>query len=233
MGEAIRVDEVTKRFGDFIALNKVSLSINEFETTSIIGPNGAGKTTLINVITGKLHPEHGRVYLYNRDITNLSPSRRVMLGLNRTFQIINVFQNMTVYENILISALSRSRSNARKTVDEVISRFKLFEYRDIKASKLPHGLQRILELAMVLATQPKILLLDEPTAGLNPSEKTSITRILENLGRDISLIIVEHDMDVVFSLSERVIVMHRGEVIADGKPQEVSIDHKVREVYLG
>ncbi|MEM1546932.1 MAG: ABC transporter ATP-binding protein [Candidatus Methanomethylicia archaeon] len=233
MGEIVRVDGVTKKFGGFVALNRVSLSINEFETTSIIGPNGAGKTTLINVITGKLHPENGRIYLYGRDITGLPPSRRVMLGLNRTFQIINIFQNMTVYENILISALSQGKDNARETVDNVISRLKLSEYRDVKAFKLPHGLQRILELAIALATHPKILFLDEPTAGLNPAEKSSITSILEDLGSNISLVIVEHDMDVVFSLSKRVIVMHKGEVIADGKPQEISLDHRVKEVYLG
>jgi len=227
----LSTEGVVKKFGGFTALNGVSLSFNELETTFIIGPNGAGKTTFINVVSGKLRPDKGRVLFNGTDITRYSPHARVRAGINRTFQIPNLFRNLTVRQNLLVAA--SSREDGDRAADEVLSTLKLSDYVEADVSKLPQGTLRMVELGMVILTQPKVAFLDEPTAGLNPEEKEHMIEVLRELGETETLIIVEHDMDVVFGLSDRVVVMHRGEVLADGTPEEVSKDEAVREVYLG
>ncbi len=176
--EILRVEGLVKKFGEFRALNGVRLSIFGRGVTSIIGPNGAGKTTLINVITGRLKPDAGRVYFMGRDITGWPPHKIVRLGVARTFQIINLFTRLSVYHNIAIASLSRGKS---ADVDEIIKRFGLDKYRDYEVIKLPHGIQRIVEIAVAMATKPRLLLLDEPMAGLNIREKEQVMEIIRDL----------------------------------------------------
>lgn len=228
--EILRVENLVRRFGGFKALNGVSLSISGRGVTSIIGPNGAGKTTLINVITGRLKPDAGRVYFMGRDITGWPPHKIVRIGISRTFQIINLFTGLSVYHNIAIASLSRGNS---ADVDGIIRRFGLDEYRDHEVIKLPHGIQRIVEIAVAMATKPRLLILDEPMAGLNSGEKGLVIERIRDLEKQIPVILVEHDMDVVFSISRRIIVMNKGEVIASGAPDEIADNRLVREIYLG
>ena len=230
--EILRVEGVVKRFGSFTALNGVSISIFSDGITSIIGPNGAGKTTLINVITGRLKPDRGRILFIGRDITGMSPHKIVKLGMARTFQIINLFTSLTIYQNVLIASLSRGR-DADSDINSILKRLRLEEYRDLEVYKLPHGIQRIVEIAVALATKPKLLLLDEPTAGLNIGEKREVISVIKDLSLEIPIVMVEHDMDVVFDISKRIIVMNRGEVIAEGSPRDIVEDERVREIYLG
>ncbi|MEM4970763.1 MAG: ABC transporter ATP-binding protein [Sulfolobales archaeon] len=229
--EILRVENLVKRFGSFTALNKVSLSIRGDGVTAIIGPNGAGKTTLINVITGRLKPDSGKVFFMGRDITGASPHKIVRLGIARTFQVINLFSSLTVYQNVLVSSLSRRDGDV--DVNGIIKRLGLEGYRDVEVYRLPHGVQRLVEIAVALATKPRLLLLDEPMAGLNVDEKREVASLITDLSKQIPVVLVEHDMDVVFSISKRVIVMNRGEVIADGSPSEIAENKYVREIYLG
>ncbi len=229
--EILSTEGVVKRFAGFTALNGVSLSFNQLETTFIIGPNGAGKTTFINVASGKLRPDNGRVVFDGTDISGYSPHARVRRGINRTFQIPNLFKNLTVRQNLLVAASWREEGS--RAVEEVMNTLKLLGWAETEVSKLPHGTLRMIELGMAMVTRPKLAFLDEPTAGLNPEEKAHTMGVLRELGKTETLVIVEHDMDVVFGLSDRVIVMHQGEVLADGVPEEVSKNEAVREVYLG
>lgn len=226
--EVLRTEGVVKKFGEFIAVNKVSVSFYEGERTAIIGPNGAGKTTLVNVISGKLHADSGRVLLDGEDITSIPAHQRVKKGLNRTFQVPSVFKSLSVRENLRVAGGENSEN-----YDEIVKELGLKPYLDIKAGQLPFGLMKILELGMAIISKPRILLLDEPTAGLNVAEKEKIIALLQQLSARTSLVVVEHDMDVVFTLSKRIVVMHRGEIIADGPPQEIAVNERVREVYLG
>ncbi len=230
--EILRVEGIVKKFGDFTALNGVSLSIFSDGIASIIGPNGAGKSTLINVITGRLKPDRGRVIFMGRDITGMSPHKIVRLGIARTFQVINLFMALSVYQNVLIAALSRG-GDAVSEVDGVLKKLRLKEYRDLEVYKLPQGVRRVVEIAVALATKPRLLLLDEPTAGLNVNEKEEIISVIKSLGAEIPIVMVEHDMDVVFNISRRIVVMNRGEVIAEGSPRDIAENKLVREIYLG
>lgn len=229
--EVLRTEGLVKRFGEFVAVNKVSLSFEEGERTAIIGPNGAGKTTFINLVTGQLRADEGSVFLNGRDITGLSPHERVKEGLNRTFQIPSVFKSLTVEQNLLV-ATSTSGADAEE-VGEIIEGLGLRPYLTTKAALLPYGLMKVLELGIALLSRPSVLFLDEPTAGLNVGEKERIVSLLQSLPSRVTLVVVEHDMDVVFTLARRIVVMHRGEVLADGAPQAIAADQRVKEVYLG
>jgi len=230
--EVIRVENLVKKFGSFVALNGVNLSIVGDGITSIIGPNGAGKTTLINVITGRLKPDRGRILFMGRDITGLQPHKIVRIGISRTFQVINLFSGMTVYQNVLIASLNRGKYN-KSLVEDILKSFRLESYRDLEVYRLPHGLQRLVEIAVAIATKPKLLLLDEPTAGLNPNEKDLVVELIKDLEKQIPIVMVEHDMDIVFNISREVIVMNKGEVIASGTPDEIASNKYVKEIYLG
>jgi branched-chain amino acid transport system ATP-binding protein len=211
----------------------------------IIGPNGAGKTTLFNIITGELSPSGGKVYLFSRDITEMQCHRRTYLGLGRTFQIVDLFPNFTVMENTLLASQAhdttcfhmirplRSYKSIHDRATALLERFGLWEKRDFPINALSHGEMRHVELILGLAMEPKLLLLDEPTAGLTSSESQGLASLIQTLGRDITLVMIEHDMKVAFALAERMIVLHEGEILADGEPEEIRANSKVREVYLG
>ena len=211
----------------------------------IIGPNGAGKTTLFNIITGEISPSSGKVYLFSRDVTKMQCHRRTHLGLGRTFQIVDLFPDFTVMENILLALqahetscfhMIRPLASYRNLYDKgraLLERFSLWEKRDFPIRSLSHGEMRHVELILGLAMEPRILLLDEPTAGLTSSESERLANLIQNLDRNITLVMIEHDMKVAFGLAERMIVLHNGEILADGDPEEIRANSRVKEVYLG
>jgi len=232
-GMILETRNLSKFFGGLRAVDDVSLGFEEESITAIIGPNGAGKTTFINLCTGLLKPNAGRIIFNGEDITNFPPHKRVLIGISRTFQITNIFPGLTVAQNIRIPLLSRGEEGV-KELEELV---KIFEFEDIRntlASEISHGDQRLLEMAMAIATKPRILFLDEPTAGVNPAEKHRILDIVMKLKETekLTIVIVEHDMDVVFKIAERVVVMNRGKILADGTPEEIKDNNAVREVYL-
>jgi branched-chain amino acid transport system ATP-binding protein len=248
MGDVIlEIKKLTNFFGQVCTATNLDLNIESGVLTSIIGPNGAGKSTLINLITGNLPVQSGSILFKNHDITHLPIHKRVRLGVCRSFQIVNIFPELTVFENILIPILTmagRSRRFFAKTAQEkdcrsqaetILEKVGLINRKGAVATALSHGDQRLLEVGVALAVNPSLLFLDEPTAGMNPVERV---RLLENI-RQLSqhgrttFVLVEHDMDIVFSLSERVIVLHRGLVLGDGRPDEIKQNKQVREVYLG
>jgi branched-chain amino acid transport system ATP-binding protein len=211
----------------------------------IIGPNGAGKTTLFNIITGELTPSSGRVYLFSKDVTKMLCHRRTHLGLGRTFQIVDLFPDFTVMGNTLLALeahetscfhMIRPLTSYRDMYDkarELLEKFSLWEKKDFPIRALSHGEMRHVELILGLAMEPKILLLDEPTAGLTSSESDRLVNLIQNLSRDITLLMIEHDMKVAFALAEHMVVLHNGEILADGDPEEIRANPKVKEVYLG
>ena len=226
---------LTKSFGGLVAVNNVSLSFERETITAIIGPNGAGKTTFINLCTGLLKPDSGKVVFNDVDITNLPPEKRIQMGISRTFQIVNIFPGLTVEQNIKIPLLSvKDKKNINKDLDYILDIFGLKSKRKTIASELSHGDQKILEMAMAIATNPKIIFLDEPVAGVNPAERSIILDFIKRLRDEekITIVIIEHDMDVVFKIAERIVVMNRGKVIADGSPEEIKRNETVREIYL-
>jgi branched-chain amino acid transport system ATP-binding protein len=238
---------VRKSFGEFAAINGVDMMLERGALTSIIGPNGAGKTTLINLFTGRLPCDSGRLLFDGADVTGLTPHQRVRLGISRSFQITNVFQQMTVAENLHLPVLARlgraGRAFARldrdpeahAEVDSVLSDIGLAKMRDVRAKVLPHGDQRLLEIGMAIACRPRLCFLDEPCSGMNPGERAQVQELVRKLTklRDVTFVIIEHDMDVVFALSDRIIVMHQGKVLTEGKPEAIRNHAGVKEIYLG
>ena len=238
-------ERLTRHFGALTAVNGVSLDIAPRERRAIIGPNGAGKTTLFNLITGSLAPSAGRILFDGKPITGLPPHVVARRGMSRSFQRTNLFPRLTVLENLRLAAAAGGRGSysllggiarlpgpllrAREVAEAVGLTDRLQE----QASRLSYGEQRQLEVGVALATSPKLLLLDEPTAGMSPEETQRMTGMLEGLPREVTLLIIEHDMDVVFSLADRVTVLHYGEVLSEGSFQEVKADPRVYEVYLG
>jgi branched-chain amino acid transport system ATP-binding protein len=239
------VGEVSHSFGAILALDRVSLAVEAGERRAIIGPNGAGKSTLFDVIGGELRPAAGRVWLDGRDITRLPVHRRATLGLGRTFQTSRLFAGLTAFENVRLAVGRRLGLQRRwfrplydydavaAQAEAALERVGLRPQRDQPVAELAHGQQRALEIALALAAGPRLLLLDEPTAGLSPGETAEIGRLIAGLPRSLTLLIVEHDMDVVFGLAERITVLHHGRVIADGAAAQVRADERVQEIYLG
>jgi branched-chain amino acid transport system ATP-binding protein len=247
MAELLRTEKLRKYFGVVSAADDIDLQIEEGALTSIIGPNGAGKTTLINLFTGNMLPDSGKVFFYDEEITYLPIHKRVKKGICRSFQIMNIFPKLSVYENLqipILSFLNQSlnlfkpvyrHTDANERVDKLLTEIGLMDKKALPAGTLSHGDQRLLEIALAMAPEPKLLFLDEPTAGMNPVERV---KVLENIRRlshekQSTFVIVEHDMDIVFSLSDRIVVLHRGQVLADGKPEEIKENEDVRKVYLG
>ncbi|HEU5359590.1 MAG TPA: ABC transporter ATP-binding protein [Candidatus Deferrimicrobiaceae bacterium] len=234
-------------FGKICTAENLDFAIEEGVLTSIIGPNGAGKSTLINLLTGYLPVQTGKVFFKGKEITRYSVHKRVRQGICRSFQIVNVFPQLTVAQNVMIPILSlagRSWSpfakvsaerDAQREAEEILKRVELSAERDTPASALSHGDQRLLEVGVALAARPTLLFLDEPTAGMNPVERSRLLEDIRRLAREgkTTFVVVEHDMDVVFALSERIVVLHRGVIIGDGPPEEIRNDKTVKEVYLG
>jgi branched-chain amino acid transport system ATP-binding protein len=229
--EILKVENLSKSFDEFKAVDGVSFSLKELEITALIGPNGAGKTTLVNLITKKLKPDTGRIIFRGVDITKLSPHSVTRLGIVRTFQVASLFPTLTVYENLKVAALASSTST--KEIEGIMSDLRLEKFKDTRVAQLPFGLQKLVELGIALALKPKLLILDEPAAGLTYEDRKSLIRMLKDMGRRITLMVIEHDMEVVFGLADRIIVMNKGKIIADGKPEEISSNKLVREIYLG
>jgi branched-chain amino acid transport system ATP-binding protein len=244
MTEALRVDKVSKSYGQFSALKDVDLLVGPGERRAVIGPNGAGKSTLFNLISGQRAPTKGKIYLAGRETTGLRPDQMWSHGLTRTFQRNQLFQGLSVWENVELACAARHRGPnrlsgvARKAamnaeIADVLRQVHLSGRSGTPVRHLAHGEQRQLELALALAGTPKILLLDEPTAGMSPGETESMLSLMSGLSRQITLLIVEHDMDVVFSVADSITVLHLGEVLAVGSPIEIQNNERVREVYMG
>lgn len=247
MGELLRTEGLKKAFGEIHAVDTVDLRIEEGILTSIIGPNGAGKTTLVGLLTGRLSPDGGRIFFQGEDITKLTTYKRVRKGITSSFQIINVFPALTVFQNIQIPVLARlGRSSSlfgrvedlddvREEVERILKDVELLDKSALSARVLSYGHQRLLEIGLALASEPTLLFLDEPTAGLNVQERLHLIEHIKRLSteKQTTFVIVEHDMDLVFSLSDRIVVMHRGKLFAQGKPEEIKGHPGVREVYLG
>jgi len=248
----IRVEDIHISFGVLKALNGVSLEISQGEILAIIGPNGAGKTTLINVISGVYHPSQGHIFFAGQDLTRMVPHHRAALGIARTFQNVALFKGMTVLDNIMVGRnlsmhshffaqgiywglAQKEEIRHREVVERVIDWLEIEHIRKTPAGMLPYGLQKRVELGRALAAEPKLLLLDEPMAGMNLEEKEDIARFIldanEELGTTIALI--EHDMGVVMDISDRVVVLDFGEKIGQGTPEEIRHNEKVIKAYLG
>ncbi|HVP79671.1 MAG TPA: ABC transporter ATP-binding protein [Thermodesulfobacteriota bacterium] len=243
--EVLKVEGLSKRFGGVYSLEDVSFSVSGGERLAIIGPNGAGKTTLFNVLAGQLSATRGRVYLFGQEITNLAPNRRARLGIARSFQISNLFFNLTVLDNTLLAIQGRRARSFQmfrsiEMYGDMFAKAKkllrttdLWEKRDDLVRNMSHGEQRNLEIVLSLASEPKVLLLDEPTAGLTEAESANIFKVVSGLGSDTTVLFVAHDMDLVLNVADRIIVLHYGHTIAEGTPEGIQANPKVKEVYIG
>jgi branched-chain amino acid transport system ATP-binding protein len=241
----LEVHGLSKSFGGFRAVSEVDLTVAEGEIAAVIGPNGAGKSTLFNLITGHLQPTAGRVFVDKRDVTGVAPYKICSMGLGRSFQRTNIFPKLSVLENVQASLLAHrgqgpnfwSRSNrlCRDEAAALLASIGLARQTDAVAGTLSYGNQKQLELGIALASDPKILLLDEPTAGMSASETHETIALIERIARErgLTLLFTEHDMAVVFSIAHRIAVMYQGRVIAHGDPATVRADAQVRRVYLG
>jgi branched-chain amino acid transport system ATP-binding protein len=245
MALALRTEGLVKRFGGLVATDDVSFRLEQGARHALIGPNGAGKTTFINLLTGVLAPSAGRIFLGGADITAMRPELRVRRGLVRTFQINQLFPAMSPLETLGLAVSERTgggrdwwrvAGSRPAIVDEIAAiadRFHLTDVLDERTSSLPYGKQRLLEIALAFACRPRVLLLDEPAAGVPEAERHELLAVVAALPQDVSVLLIEHDMDLVFSFADRISVLVNGAVLVEGSPQEVAADAKVRAVYLG
>jgi len=242
----LEVEQLGKSFGALAALTNVSFAVRQGEIFSVIGPNGAGKSTLFNVISGLHTPTRGRVRFLGEDVTGLAPEAINRRGIAKTFQITNIFPEISVWENVAVAAQSRQPESGRvvslwrrpRLDDEVtalLAAFRLDGRREELAENLSHGEQRYLEICLALATSPRLLMLDEPTAGMTPGETREATALIREIvtARGLTLLLIEHDMSVVMGISDRIAVLHFGEKIAEGPPDAVRADQRVIDAYLG
>lgn len=241
----LRIEDLRKSFGGVTATDNVNLDVTENEIHAIIGPNGAGKTTLISQLSGEQYPDSGRIFFDGRTITRSTAYRRSHLGLARSFQITSVFQSMTVLQNVALAVQAHSGHSFRfwkaagqdpeltGPAEQALARVGLTDRLQDLVSNLSHGEKRQLEIAMALATSPKMLLLDEPMAGMGPEESQRMVQVLQSLKGEKTMLLIEHDMDVVFALADRISVLVYGQIIASGSPEEVRNDDAVKRAYLG
>jgi len=243
----LQIDNLAKSFGQLHAVDGVDLKVEQGEIRCIIGPNGAGKTTLFNLITGRLKPDTGKVFFKDEDITGLPPHKIVRKSIGRSFQVSNIYPNLTVFQNIRVAILSNKLKSwifyrpVGKFFDEndetanILQNMNLYEEKDMLSEALSHGDRKKLELGMVIAMKPHLLLLDEPTAGMNPTETESTISLIRDIARQLglTLMLTEHDMKVVFSLADKITVMHYGKIVSEGEPNEIRENETVRQIYLG
>jgi len=241
----LRTDRLVKRFGGIPATNDVSLAVEKGARHALIGPNGAGKTTLINLLTGVLPPTSGRVELLGRDISALPPHRRVGLGLVRTFQINQLFASFTPLQSLALAVASRLDAARRfwqpvgadaaiaAECEALLAQFRLLDHAEQPTRELPYGKRRLLEIALAVAQKPQVLLLDEPAAGVPAAERADILATVAALPAEVAVLLIEHDMDLVFSFATRITVLVNGAVLTEGTPAAIAVDPRVKSVYLG
>ncbi|MBS0326816.1 MAG: ABC transporter ATP-binding protein [Proteobacteria bacterium] len=245
MSAVLRTAGLSKRWGAFYANRDVSVAFEQGARHALIGPNGAGKTTFIDLLTGTVAPSAGRVYLDGDDITTLAPHRRVKRGIARTFQASTLFPSLTVLESVMLAVCERegrggagwralaSETAASSEALAILDALHLGAESDSTTRTLAYGKQRLLEIALALATRPRMLLLDEPAAGIPAKESVEVLGAIARLPREVTVVFIEHDMDLVFRFAERITVLVAGSVLAEGAPDEIAADPRVREVYLG
>ena len=241
----LTTQDLSRAFGGVLAVNLVSLEVKDKRVQSIIGPNGAGKTTLINVITGRLAASGGKVIYQDKEITTRPVHHRVKMGISRTFQITSIFMGLSVWENVRIAAQSHlggslrilasrpALSEVNDKTEAILKRVGLMKLAQRPANLLAHGDQRVLEVAISLAGDPRVLFLDEPAAGMSPAETDQVSDLIADLGAEMAVVLVEHDMEVVMKISHHIIVLHQGGVIARGSPREIASNQEVKDAYLG
>jgi branched-chain amino acid transport system ATP-binding protein len=242
---ALEARGLVRHFGALIATDDVSFAVQPGARQALIGPNGAGKTTLVNLLTGVLKPTAGQVLLHGRNITHLASSARVRMGLSRTFQINQLFPDLTPAESLALAISERNGSGADfwriaggrpdtiAEIENLLTRFGLEADMDQPTRKLPYGKQRLLEIALALAARPQVLLLDEPAAGVPEEERQDILAALAALPSEVAILLIEHDMDLVFNFAERISVLVAGKLLTEGAPEAIAADERVRAVYLG
>ena len=245
MEPALFTRNLNKSFGSLVVAQNIALELPQGVRYALIGPNGAGKTTLMNLLTGMLRPDSGQVFLGGGEITSLGPDARVKKGLARTFQINTLFPQLSAIESVALAVLEREGAahnwwrglpRFRDVIDEahaILSSLGLANASFRITKELPYGQQRLLEIALALATRPRVLLLDEPAAGVPRDESTALFDAIANLSRELTILFIEHDMQVVFRFASRILVMVGGRILVDGTPDEIARDERVREVYLG
>jgi len=233
----LEVEELTKFFGGIRAVWNCSFKVDRGDLVGIIGPNGSGKTTLINLITGFVKPDKGHVRINGKDVTGLEPHKIAELNIGRTFQLIRLFKDSTVWENMLIAARTKYRKveEAEEKARELLKRINLYNLKDLRAESLSYGQQKLLEFARAIIREPDIIFLDEPTGGVNPVMIQQLTELIKRLNKEDckTFVMIEHNMKFVRDICERVIVMNEGEIIAEGEPSEILLKREVIEAYLG
>lgn len=245
MNTTLRTVGLSKQWGAFKANSDISLTFESGGRHAIIGPNGAGKTTFINLLTGALPPTAGKVYLGDEDITQLTQNQRVKRGMTRTFQINTLFNGLTVLESVILAISEREglyrewykttekQSAAIEEAAKLLVTLRLEKDANVVTRNLPYGKQRLVEIALALATKPRILLLDEPAAGIPAADSAELFEVIAQLPRDVTVVFIEHDMGLVFRFAERITVLVGGKVLTEGTPTEIAADQRVKEVYLG
>ena len=243
--ELLKVEGLSKTFGGVHAVNNVSFTVDKGERLAIIGPNGAGKTTLFNLLNGQLRPTAGHIFYRGQDISTIPTHHRIQMGIGRSFQIASLFNNLTVIENVILAIqgtrpsrfqmfrpITRNRQ-VFATAETLLNSMDLWERRNDLVNSIPYGAQRKLEIMLSMASDSKLLLLDEPSCGLTVAESADITAKICNLQKDITVLCVAHDMDLVFGIATRILVLHYGEIIAGGEPDKIRNDPTVKAIYLG
>jgi branched-chain amino acid transport system ATP-binding protein len=241
----LRVENLNKSFDDFKAVNGANLAVEKGQLVAVIGPNGAGKTTLFNLICGQLQPDRGQILLNNEDISKLPPHIICSKGIARSFQIANIFPRLSVFRNVQVSVLSQQRLSTKlfypaaqlavEETDRILESVGLLDKSADLAGSLSHGDKRILEIAIALGTEPDMLILDEPTAGMSPEETTATMALIQRLAKEqgLTILFCEHDMEVVFGVAQSIMVMQQGQTIVQGDPQDVRQNTDVQQAYLG